>query len=437
MELNSEQKEAVIFLKKWWQSPAKYAILHGPAGTGKTTIVKDVIKEFRSCKALFTAPTNAATKQLQESLPKDYDVRTTFSALGFHFDSSTEEKFLTRKSVPGFLNDYNLLTVDEASFIGEKKSCKLADGSKISLLDGLLATDFKILFIGHKSQLPEVEENVSIFDKCESVVFQQDWPTFNLTTIERNKGELQEYIQSLEHLIYNDKAYFKNKYPLTEKKQVQYINSLEGRIELLEGETKMLAYRNVEVDKYNNITRKSLFGDKVETFVPHDRIILIKPATYLGRVSELNEGKILTLFKESTELPANTKALVLAVKRKILLDVSCYELEVDIEGTVLTLYVPIYPEEVRQYAYKLKKIAWAVSSKAAKAKEFEKMHKLLSLFSTVKYDYCSTVHRAQGANINKVIVLWDDIQRCQNKVLRQKLLYVGVSRAKQELLIRS
>ena len=96
--LNPDQLRAKEFFKNWWDSDKRFAILEGCAGTGKTTIVKDLVSELRDCDPLFTAPTNEACRQLELVLPTSSLIRTIYSALGFHFDTGEEEAVLKKRA---------------------------------------------------------------------------------------------------------------------------------------------------------------------------------------------------------------------------------------------------------------------------------------------------------------------------------------------------
>jgi superfamily II DNA or RNA helicase len=136
--LNPDQQDAVAFFKRWWNSDRRFAILEGAAGTGKTTIVQHLVKDLANCDPLFTAPTNEACKQLENTLPAGSLIKTTYSALGFHFNSSSEVKALGRHGgLPTVINDINLLIIDECSMVGKE------------LLEAIEETGKKTLFIGH------------------------------------------------------------------------------------------------------------------------------------------------------------------------------------------------------------------------------------------------------------------------------------------------
>ena len=431
--LNSGQLSAIEQIKSWWISNQRFFVLHGSAGSGKSLITKHIVESLNQCSPLLTAPTNAACRQIEKYFPKEFEVRTTQAALGFHFNQTSEQKFLTRIGVPGFLADYNLLTIDEASFIGDAKKCKLPNGKFISLLDAIMELDHKVLFIGHKSQLPEVDENSPV----ESPVFKQGWPRADLIKIERNFGELQSYIEYVESLIYRLNKRFENKYPLSFLEQIKYIKSPSGIEELKTGHSRIIAYRNTTVDELNISIRNSIFKKPEYIFMEEDNIILTEPVNYIGSLPYLNERNALKELTNKVQFSSNTEFKVLGTKQVFVFGIKCWEVKVTSEYEQGFLYVPIDLDKFTEFKHNLKVQAFNKTTKLAKDKAFQAYHNLTSLFTTGwKYSYAVTVHRIQGSNVNKPIVLWDDISFCKNPTLRHKLLYVACSRAREELLIK-
>jgi len=431
--LNPGQESAISQIKSWWPSNQRFFVLHGAAGSGKSLITKYIVESLENCSPLLTAPTNAACRQIEKYFPKEFEIKTTYAALGFHFNQSSEQKYLTRIGIPGFLGDYNLITVDEASFIGDSKKCKLPNGKLISLLDAIMEVDAKVLFIGHKSQLPEVDENSPV----ESPIFQQGWPRADLIKIERNSGELQSYIEYIESLIYKLNKRFENKYPLSLLEQIKYIKSLSGVKELKSGHSRIIAYRNKTVDELNISIRNSIFGNLAQIFMEEDNIILTEPVNYIGNLTQLNERNALRELINKVQFSSNTEFKILKTKKVFVFGIKCWEIEVKSEDEKGLLYSPIDMEKFLEFKNNLKLVAFSKTTKVAKDKAFKNYHNLVSLFMTGwKYSYAVTVHRIQGSNVNKPIVLWDDIRFCQNVPLRHKLLYVACSRAREELLIK-
>ena len=163
-------------------------ILRGYAGTGKTTLVKTLVRTLPSLgmKYVLMAPTGRAAKVLSSYTGKDASTihRRIYQAKTFP-DGSIH---ITRAE-----NKYKnaLFIVDEASMIGEMK-----DFGESSLLDDLLGYVFsgencRLLLIGDTAQLPPVGSVKSPALDCEYL--KSEFPitaaTFELTEVKRQALE--------------------------------------------------------------------------------------------------------------------------------------------------------------------------------------------------------------------------------------------------------
>lgn len=428
--LNPDQLRAKEFFKNWWDSDKRFAILEGCAGTGKTTIVKDLVSELRDCDPLFTAPTNEACRQLELVLPVGSLIRTIYSALGFHFDTGEEEAVLKKRAEAPVINECNLLIIDECSMVGQE------------LLDAILDAGKKTLFIGHRAQLPEVVKDLKTSDDCESVVFKQSYPIYTLTTPERNKGELYDFISSLEKCIYNKPRIVRNTYNMSLDELMEYIDTTEGSHDFLYERSKLICWSNKEADVWNNYIRKCIFHTNFpEPFIPKDKIILTSPCVFVEPLLGITKGR-LDKFANSDKIvnfSANTKAIVRKVNNAVVLGVPCFELEVEteVDGKKLRplLYVAIDKFKVKALSNRLKFECYGKATQKAREKAFRNYHFAMSIFANVKHSYAITTHRSQGMTIPRVYVSWKDIKKCDNVVLRYKMLYVAASRAKEHLSI--
>lgn len=167
MEFSKEQISALDAIHKHdWSKPF---FLGGYAGTGKTTVLKELAKRYE--KIAFLAPTGKACQVLQSKMP-DAKIRTIHSAL-YAADEITDKKlrelkeeadagdtqakslfeYYTKPDVlrvcfsmkpwEGFAT--HLIVVDEASMVGQKE------------YDNLISVAPKIIFVGDPAQLPPVE----------------------------------------------------------------------------------------------------------------------------------------------------------------------------------------------------------------------------------------------------------------------------------------
>lgn len=148
--LSEEQKNAVRFV---FDSPGNICIIHGGPGTGKTTIIDEIVCQGRrvlSSTALIriATPTGKAAKRaassLSESAKADSSVSTIHKFVGFGMGQSDE----MRMDLEGVLEDTFLIVVDEASMMDLRIFEQLLD----------LANPYaKIVLVGDADQLPSVD----------------------------------------------------------------------------------------------------------------------------------------------------------------------------------------------------------------------------------------------------------------------------------------
>ena len=163
-------------------------ILRGYAGTGKTTLVKALVKTLPTIgmKYVLMAPTGRAAKVLSSYTGQSASTihRRIYQAMPMP-DGSIRVARAENKSIN------TLFIVDEASMIGEQKEF---GGS--SLLDDLLSYVFsgencRLLLIGDTAQLPPVESSESPALNCDYL--KSEFPitaaTYELTEVKRQALE--------------------------------------------------------------------------------------------------------------------------------------------------------------------------------------------------------------------------------------------------------
>ena len=163
-------------------------ILRGYAGTGKTTLVKTLVKTlpYIGTKYVLMAPTGRAAKVLSSYTGQN---ASTIHRKIYQTQSLPDGSFRMTRAENKFKNA--LFIVDEASMIGEQKEF---GGS--SLLDDLLSYVFsgencRLLLIGDTAQLPPVESSESPALNCEYL--KSEFPitaaTYELTEVKRQALE--------------------------------------------------------------------------------------------------------------------------------------------------------------------------------------------------------------------------------------------------------
>lgn len=421
--LNPNQEQALANLRSWYRSSSRFFILEGRAGTGKTFLMSILRDSIPTIDPLYTAPTNEAAKQLELVLPPKSPILTTYSALGFSFDTTIEDKTLIQRKEHKAIENCNTIIVDEASMVNDQ------------LLEALIATQRKVLFVGHRSQLPAVKKQLTTFDSCESIVFQKNYPIFTLETPVRNTGTLFEFINHLEQIIYKGPRVFPALYKSSTKELRDYISTNEGRRAFYEEEAKVINYTNAETDAWNNKIRQSIHNTThLPPYLPGDKLVLIEPSIQAGNLDRKTERQVLNAIgRDGVEtLSSNSKVAIKEVGRANILGVACWKI-ITTSGDLL--FIPMSFDDYKALRASLILRARHTADWKARQKAFENFHKLMSCFSNVKYSYAITTHRAQGMTIPEVWVNWRNIKTCHNVALKHKLLYVAASRVRDTLHI--
>lgn len=147
-------------------------ILTGGPGTGKTTVVRALLKIFKGMgmKVALAAPTGRAAKRLSESTSTE--AKTIHRLLEINYDSNT---FCFLRDEKNYL-DENIIIVDEASMADTPLFCALLKAIKPGA---------KLIIIGDANQLPSVGAGNVLRDIIECGRF----ATVELTEIFRQASE--------------------------------------------------------------------------------------------------------------------------------------------------------------------------------------------------------------------------------------------------------
>jgi hypothetical protein len=430
-KLNEDQQKALNFIIKWFKGPEKVAILAGPGGVGKSFLVDAVLTSLK-CSPLLLAPTHEALKQVRDKVKGDFPFRTVHSSLGVAPTLSDKEIKFEHIKLPKLWQDINFAVVDEASMLHDW------------MLDLFTETGVKILYVGHKSQLPPVIQNRKIFDKCISPVFERKYPTVSLKTPMRNGGKLWDFTVKLEELIYTQTKDIPNTFDTRKSEIKEYVHSKEGKEHFLNGQSKIILWTNEGVKKYNQKIRKVVFGDKAlyHTYIPGDKIILTRPLTVIEKLEQFNGKTLKSLNKDAEGLKyvySNTKATIKKVNEVEIhlekdLVVSCYKLLVETETGDIWIYEPKTTSAFAELESYYERIAFSKAKKQDRDKAFKDKHFICSCFASCLHFYAATSHRLQGSSIEHGIVIDQDIRKNPNPIEQAKCRYVACSRMMKWLM---
>lgn len=289
-------KNLIEFIKAPYNQKDYKRALCGAAGTGKTYLVKAII---RNCGLSYStiglsAPTHKACRVLSESIQlPNIKVNTLQSDLGLKLNFNVE-KFDIRN--PPFdphgrikIGEYKLYIVDEASMIN-KGLCKFLEKTCVS-------NQCKIIYIGDDYQLSPVGENYSTAFKSTKCFYlrqivrqEEDNPIRHLLDllrfdIEHRTFRFLEYITA--HRSEFDSNEIKGYKVCTsnEFNSLMYNNFNDPELTKNVDFTKVIAYTNAVVSNWNKVIRNAII-EKADTSIITNNDLIISYTTLVNVFNE-------------------------------------------------------------------------------------------------------------------------------------------------------
>ncbi|MCJ0868958.1 AAA family ATPase [Streptomyces sp. AP-93] len=138
------RKEKAAALQEIYSSPL--TVLNGPAGTGKTTLIKALVQrpEIAAKGILLLAPTGKARVQLEHKVGHKAQTLAQFLSKSDHYDGDGRY-VITHKAAPSA--QYGTVVVDEASMLTEDMLA--------ALLDAVIPAQ-RLVLVGDPRQLPPI-----------------------------------------------------------------------------------------------------------------------------------------------------------------------------------------------------------------------------------------------------------------------------------------
>lgn len=399
--LSTEQNDFINLF-----SSGKNIVLSAAAGSGKSFVLNyirnNILTEEDKCRVVFTSST-AISALLINGV-------TAHSYLGIGIGNGDYKNWIRYsnrfniRARGDYLSELKTLIIDEFSMLNSQFIENLDLFLRLKKYKTYNSKPFggvQIILIGDIFQL----DNVSGDSITKSDVFKDGWKFVTFIEYHRQKSKI--FQKMLEDVKFN------NSFDLL-LDNIEIVNSVkdieEQGIHKLEDFT-LLVSTNEEVEKYNNYMIKKLGFNDMKIFKP----IVYKKSNskYLSKFHIFDLSlcvgcKVLITFNISPEL-CNGRACIVRNFDKDFIGVSLWE-DFKINGESSPIYAITYIDRIEDNVI--------ISEGKSKIKQT----KLFS-YIPLKIGYAITIHKSQGATLDKVLL---DIDR----VFNLSQLYVAVGRVR-------
>jgi exodeoxyribonuclease-5 len=399
MILSPEQDAGLQAIDEWINDPDRWMFfLAGYAGTGKTTLIQHLINSMNK-KPLCLAPTGKAATVLQRKLI-GCTVSTVHSALYTplkqnttrllelikEYNATKDEQIMTdirlekdrlanerptfsKNQAPSILPG-DLIIIDEASMVSNR------------MMDDLGNTKAKVLFVGDTGQLPPVNDNG---------YFTYGHPDHMLETVQRQALD-NPIIRLSMDIRLNRKIPAK-----IDETGFTRMHKNEFDEKSLSNFDQVMAGTNVVRRKVNRMVRRHL-GWQGTWPLAGEKMICLK-----------NQYKFGTWIINGIQCTVVSAAQLHPERFRMEMDIM-YE-----DGLLSNL--PFYPYNIEVHY-----------NDQAEQEPYEMRRDLVE----IDYAYCITVHKSQGSEWDRVLLL-DDKLMADRADFRRRWLYTAVTRAKEHI----
>jgi len=454
INLNDEQYEGVKKIRLWLKTKNKtFFTLSGHAGSGKSTLIKKILDEYRGGVAV-SAMTHKAKKIIARTTKRSST--TLHSLLGLRPDLELEN---FSPNNPQFapiamsrINDYNWIVIDEVPQMNLQLLELIKEKTKNSKV--------KILFVGDACQLPPIGEKISMVfvdDEIEKhfltkVERQTDGnpllPMYdtlrdNLNTVDGGIERRTKINANGDGIIFTiDKAEFR-KAVLSKFKSDEYKNNIDF--------CKGLAWKNDTVMSANKLVRDELFGKNADIVEVGDVIM-----GYRSISDEKNRYNIIDnsadyYVIEKSNLEENAYGIKgFRVKIKEELETGRFKYEdvfiIDVnDNNNLYLYAQMHDffremgksdkkQWYKYYQFRRNNLLMKTIDKNINGDYRDKNEIIVK---DIYYGFFITIHKSQGSTYTHSLVIESDINLNWDIVERNKLRYVAMSRPERTCTVLS
>lgn len=408
--LNEEQKNAVDELIQFVFGNERYAILTGPAGSGKTYTISSVLEEYFNLVEInklispneplklwyLTATTNKAKQALQEKFP-NREVTTIHSLLGL---SVYKGNLVKRREDKLHESRPSIVVIDECSYIDNK------------LLEHIekLPKHVKVIFIGDQYQLAPVRmTNPPIFFKgIPTIQLTKSMRQLNSPDIAEVSKGFMEYIRSNGTIDFPKVSLGQNITHVSRDEFEAITQDVFIHQGLSTKDHRILSYSNKVVQKHNN--RLFALANGRNDFHVGD---IILNNHYVQRLATDDQVSVVDRYDYISSIP----------------DCNGYQFVLNNGIVMPTVFSPF------NYKKAYKSLHSILEDKSIPgANKIEAMH-LFARIADLRPLYACTVHKSQGSTYEVAYIDLDSFKYMRDPIAMARLLYVAISRASHKVIL--
>lgn len=461
---NKEQQSAIInavsFLKTN-TDPTQYYVIEGKAGTGKTTIAKEILKEFEDEQIYVAAVSHKAKGVIKSSFVDDTRGKKFFSIAGLlgmkgiNDNDTQTTKFQVGLKVPLLDNPPALLVIDEASMITEDVLKKIID------INSSLSRPFQMLFLGDIGQIQPIRDEQSEFYRTHKDLLNKKSDIFN----SKHKSKLITRVRQGEAnpiLPYADYFWENSQKENPELNPTQHIvrnNQITDKGSLLFSNSESEVLNSV-IKAVKNAVEKGLTNHvKIVTYHVNEKTELnqkIHEALF-GKDSDYSKGDMLILNSPydlpdvNATMENSSEIQIKSIQDEDTDEFGVHTLYLETNGTAYTrtgneqkdcVIQVVSRNDIGLYNQKLQELASYAkrqTNRALKKQAWSDFWEYKGRYADVDFGYAITAHKSQGSTYDIVVVDEKDIMgtTATSNQEKSELIYTALTRPRKTAIVIS
>lgn len=416
-------------------------VLVGWAGTGKTTLVSEIVKNlYKGYNIAVTSPTHKANSVIRKMLVEnvglskdDALVSTIHSFLGLKLVYEKNHQVLKHDPQSKNSNMHvDVLIVDECSMI----SRELYD----HIMSQIHRVRRAILFIGDSCQLPPVENEGTLGETKLSPTFlapiqyeldevlrqAMDNPIINIATqirecigTQKDPMTILNNLEGMDTIIpIPDDNVFLDTYKLHMKGCTGDLSSAKKIYDYVQ-ENKIVAYTNYRVNYSNIFIRNQIFPE-------HKDVEFIK-----------GEPIVFETVTENCNYTVQQMIQCPTVTKDVYFGIECWRFDLP-NGSYLHAVGPYSRVALDEHLEKMVKMIEdkVINPLTEKHYGWQDYYIIKNKINVINYPYATTAHKSQGSTFDNLWFDTDYIDRIPNNDTKCRIMYTAMTRPRFTVMLR-